>query len=405
MIKSVCISVCGNYGFIGSALGRIDKYNMQSGLYRSSMIGHSKAITFIVSDNINQFVISASLDGTIKFWDFNKGDLKFSLDMKSSITHLSLHNDSRLLGVVTDDMMIRVIDIDTFKTVRVFAGHTNRITDFCFSNDGRWIVSSSLDTTIRTWDLPTGFMIDVFRVLDICTSLSMSASGDFIATTHVNSVGIYLWSNRSQYTHVPLRQLVEEDVKTIILPTTSGVNDEDVQEDTEVDQASYEMLLDQPAIPDNDFISLSNLPKSRWQNLLNLDSIKERNKPMKKEAPKTELPFFLPTVAGAIPTFAPEAQVFEDSRVQNMSLMDVNSRLVVLLNECNLSPSQDYSPVLKHLKSLQPSAIDLEIRTLPQDAQLARFFLDAIEQGIKTRTDFELVLSYLCCFIKVIKTT
>jgi U3 small nucleolar RNA-associated protein 21 len=40
------------------------------------------------------------------------------------------------------------------------------------------------------------------------------------------------------------------------------------------------------------------MPRSRWQTLLNLDTIKARNKP--KEAPKApeRAPFFLPTLPG-----------------------------------------------------------------------------------------------------------
>lgn len=62
-----------------------------------------------------------------------------------------------------------------------------------FSPDGRWIVSTSLDTTIRTWDLPTGHLVDIFRVEDIPTSVTFSPTGDFLATSHVNNVGIFLW--------------------------------------------------------------------------------------------------------------------------------------------------------------------------------------------------------------------
>lgn len=45
-------------------------------------------------------------------------------------------------------------------------------------------------------------------------------------------------------------------------------------------------------------LTLSLLPRSRWQTLLNLDTIKARNKP--KEPPKAPAaaPFFLPTVQG-----------------------------------------------------------------------------------------------------------
>ena len=47
----------------------------------------------------------------------------------------------------------------------------------------------------------------------------------------------------------------------------------------------------------DDMITLSSFPKSRWQTLLNLESIKKRNKPIQPpQAPKLA-PFFLPTIS------------------------------------------------------------------------------------------------------------
>lgn len=35
-VTSVAISSCGNFGLVGSQSGRVDRYNMQSGLHRGS---------------------------------------------------------------------------------------------------------------------------------------------------------------------------------------------------------------------------------------------------------------------------------------------------------------------------------------------------------------------------------
>lgn len=61
-----------------------------------------------------------------------------------------------MLAVACDDFLIRVVDIDTRRIVRIFSGHTNRITDLALSGDSHWLVTSYVDCTIRTWDLPSG---------------------------------------------------------------------------------------------------------------------------------------------------------------------------------------------------------------------------------------------------------
>jgi U3 small nucleolar RNA-associated protein 21 len=55
------------------------------------------------------------------------------------------------------------------------------------------------------------------------------------------------------------------------------------------------------------------MPRSRWQTLLNLETIRQRNKP--KEAPRApeKAPFFLPTVSGLETRFDLSQVTQEDS--------------------------------------------------------------------------------------------
>ena len=62
-----------------------------------------------------------------------------------------------------------------------------------FSPDSRWLITTAMDSIIRTYDIPTGRLIDAFRTASIATSISFSPTGDFLATSHVDSVGVFLW--------------------------------------------------------------------------------------------------------------------------------------------------------------------------------------------------------------------
>ena len=61
------------------------------------------------------------------------------------------------------------------------------------------------------------------------------------------------------------------------------------------------------------------------------------------------------------------------------------------------------------LKSMGPSAIDAEIRSLAPEAggdlQLMKNFLDFVEAQLVTKKDFELVEAYLALFLKVMSLT
>ena len=106
---------------------------------------------------------------------------------------MAFHSDSGLIAVSCDDMAVRVVDIETRRVVREMNGFQGRIMDVAFSPDARWLVVASLDSVIKTFDIPTGRLIDAFRTSSVATSIAFSPSNDFLATAHVDSVGVFLW--------------------------------------------------------------------------------------------------------------------------------------------------------------------------------------------------------------------
>ncbi|CAG8441205.1 6972_t:CDS:10 [Diversispora eburnea] len=411
LVKTSNISACGNFGFIGTSSGTIEIFNMQSGIHRKTFAGdgkHVKAISGLAGDSLNRILISSSLDGTVKIWDFNSAKLLHTINVISPITILKFHTMNDLLAIATDDLGIRVIDVETRKIVREFWGHRNRITDMTFSPDGRWIISSSLDATIRTWDLPTGHLIDVFEVDHIVTSLAFSPKGDFLATTHVDLVGIYLWANRTQFTNVTLRKIIDDDeILSIGLPTTSGV-DSDAEDFSVIDsEMTNKKSFETPEQLTEQMITLSSLPKSKWQNLLNLDTIKKRNKPKEPPKPLEKAPFFLPTLPGVDPKFIPVNNTHEtDKKMQNDKFIkfgdiEMETKFIKILKNNHFKG--EYTEFFNFAKTLNPSAIDFELRSfsLKNDFEDLKYFLDAIESRIKSKKDFELIQAYLNHFLKI----
>lgn len=165
-----------------------------------------------------------SKESYLQFWDFVTGSLIGELDWHpmASVTGLRYSSASDLLAFSCDDLSIRVVDIETRKVVREFWGCVGQINDFTFSADGRWIIAASMDSIIRVWDMPTGHLIDIFRLPNTCTSLSMSPTGEFLATSHANGVGINLWSNRSLFLPVSTQNIDENNVTDMVTPTASG---------------------------------------------------------------------------------------------------------------------------------------------------------------------------------------
>jgi U3 small nucleolar RNA-associated protein 21 len=160
-----------------------------------------------------------------------------------------------------------------------------------------------------------------------CTALAFSGTGEFLATTCEGQVGVNIWNNKSLFTHVPTRHISENEIAQISGPTVSGegghgVIDGAFEDEAEDDQDSAPALsLDQLS---EDMMTLSLVPKSRWQNLLHLDAIKQRNKP--KEPPKQpeKAPFFLPSLEKPTPIAGVEEKKADDSVAERSRIMKMD---------------------------------------------------------------------------------
>ncbi|GAA5862908.1 hypothetical protein JCM8547_003617 [Rhodosporidiobolus lusitaniae] len=414
------VTACGNFGLVGSSAGEVVLYNMQSGIRRKmfkvpnqgAADVRGRHITGIGVDALNRSVVVSTLKGQLHFFDFQSMKLTGTLTMKASVTSILLQRDNGLLAAVCDDLVVRIVDIETKRVVRELSGPRGRILDLAFSPDSRWIIITSQDSVIRTFDVPTGQLVDAFRTPSVATSLSFSSTGDFLATTHVDSVGVYLWANRAQFAEVSLLSFVEEEnVENVALPTVQGLTSdaaltainapnrwEDIQPYTTPDQLAGELL------------TLSLMPRSRWQTLLNLETIKARNKT--KEPPKApeRAPFFLPTLPGVdnrfdfgAPSPAPEpAAVTTESASAKRKLDFAGASVETDFVRRMTGDDQEgtYQSFFEYLKALSPSAVDLEIRSLTTLTHL-NAFSTALHGRLRARRDFEAVQTLLAVFLRI----
>ena len=450
-VSTVAISPCGTFALVGAESGGIDMYNLQSGVHRQRFPSrltpaqarqlkmqqlrqaddvvqlqnegarkfaagtgkHTKAITGLIVDSMNKTVISCSLDGKIKFWDFLTGNLLEQIDWAPMTfpTGCRYHPASSLLAFSCDDLSIRVVDMETKKTIREFWGPEGAINDFCFSNDGRWIIAASKDSVIRVWDLPTSHLIDAIRLEKPCKALAMSVTGDYLAATIQDELGVTLWTNKALFKHVATRQISEKEIGEVSAPTASGEGSQGLLQGAfEEDEADEDDTVVAPTIEQlsSEMTTLSLVPKSRWQTLLHLDLIKERNKP--KEAPKLpeKAPFFLPSTTGrdALTQQAQPGTAEEDTQSRitklekarfeevlssklrsgaatgNCKLLYFNTNVSILtilqtmisLNISNLSPHQaqtsSYAPSLLGMVRTTPTSFFTSFVPSPLDYKL-----------------------------------
>ena len=434
-VSSIAMTACGTFAIVGSTGGAVDMYNLQSGIHRQKFPpklnpaqakqlklrqpqpkkeivngGHHGTVSGLTVDALNQSLVSCSLDGSIRFWDFATGLETHKLSVDSyAPTALQYNATSGLISVACDDLCIRILDIETKKIVRELWGCVGQIYDHCLSHDGRWIVSCAKDSVIRVFDLSTGHLIDAFKTAT-CTSLSFSSTGEYLATADAGSSGINIWNNTTLFRHVSSRQ-IDEDTGMIDLTDSSIFNDTN-------------MLAIGDAIPDDQqpqigeaegieqlsdhLLTLSLVPKSRWQTLLHLDDIRARNKPIEPPKAPEKAPFFLSSAL--IPASQQKSTVAntnadvtsaERSRISRLeqSAEAGASYFSNLLARFAASLDPDASQLLAHMSSLAPSQMDLEIRTLTMSEMVP--FVEALTVRLQQKRDFELVNSFMACFLRM----
>ena len=436
-VTSVAITACGTFALVGSAGGSIDMFNLQSGVHRQRFPpklkagqakqlklgqmsqdqlarlqkGHNDAITGIVVDNMNQSVVSTSLDGQIIFWQFITGQIQHRLKLDGAPVTVRYNPVSGLISIACDDLCIRVVDIETRRIVRELWGCVGQIYDHCFSHDGRWVVTCSMDSVVRVFDLATGHLIDAFKT-DTCTNVAFSSTGEFLATAHAGQIGINVWNNKSLFMHISSRKINEEqeiiDLSNVAefqaSSQLSAMAEED-REENSISQLDGESAMDQL---DGSLLTLSLLPQSRWQTLLNLESIRKRNKPIQPPQKPKAAPFFLgsaltngSTTTELAPTETkPAANVdrLEKSRISRLtSLQPVKSPLSTHLE--TFATTSTATSLITYLLSLSPSAADLDIRSLTM--QEMPIFIRALTVHLLQRRDFELVNTWMAVFLKL----
>lgn len=392
------------------------------------------AVTGLAVDSVNKTLVSVGSDAKLILWNFatHAPHKKSPFALPSPATKLCHVRDSDLAAIAMEDFTIVLFDCATLSIVRRFGvgsdavQHSGPISDLGFSPDGRNLYSSSLDGTVRVWDVPTNTCVDWLGFHTPPTSLTVSPTGEFLATTHADKVGISLWSDRTFYqtvhmdgAHPPTEPARMDDPAPIaetadasedgirnrqaVTAFASAPSDKDNGEDSKLP----------PTAKGDGLITLSGMPPAHWKNLFHLELVKERNKP--KEAPKKppSAPFFLQWRGGeslggdvaakdkgqqeTAPGEAADEEAWDavwsddddgtnaeptgnkrplekpddkstTTKPKRPKITHHRSHLAALLEECYKLPATGdgnrFQAVTNHVATLGPSAIDVSLSTL-----------------------------------------
>ncbi|KAK7374994.1 hypothetical protein VNO80_08438 [Phaseolus coccineus] len=216
----------------------------------SRSCAHDGEVVGVACDSTNALRINAGYQGDIKVWDFKERHLKSRWEIGCSVAKI----------------VIMVITV------------TDRITDLCCSEDGKWLLSSSMDGSLRIWDVILARQIDAIHVDVLYLSQHyLCPQTSMLIKMGVNQAMFSSTSNVDSYAS-------GKEVVSVKLPSISSVErSQDVHSEELVNASQPQDDLDLPT-QDKQIPELALLPKSQWQNLINLDIIKIHGETIRQQS-------------------------------------------------------------------------------------------------------------------------
>jgi WD40 repeat protein len=170
--------------------------------------GHSNWTRSLTFSPDGKILASASDDCTIKFWEIATGREIVTLGPHThSFRGIKFSNDSQRLITGGDDCRIRIYDLpkllaDTANSaiethcIQSLLGHTSWVFSAIYSPDESQIASTSMDGTVRLWDVATGDCLHVLPHEHWTIRTIFSPDGGELIVSGRSS-NIYVWDTRS----------------------------------------------------------------------------------------------------------------------------------------------------------------------------------------------------------------
>ncbi|ORX48583.1 WD40 repeat-like protein [Hesseltinella vesiculosa] len=117
--------------------------------------GHTDSVTAVAFSVEGDYVASAGMDGRIRVWRMDNGELCASVEGPDEVVWINWHPKGNVLLAGANDATIWMWAMPSGKFMNIFNGHSGPVTAGGFTPDGKKIVSVSEDSTMIIWDPKT----------------------------------------------------------------------------------------------------------------------------------------------------------------------------------------------------------------------------------------------------------
>ncbi len=153
-----CLQFEENILATGSYDSTIKLWNIETGEVIRTLRGHTSGLRALQFDD--RLLVSGSLDNTVKIWNWRSGECINTLHHQGGV--ISVHMDGDLLASGSMDRSIKVFNFKT-NISWCLRGHTDWVNHVRLDVASRTLFSASDDLTVKLWDIDTQTCIKTFE--------------------------------------------------------------------------------------------------------------------------------------------------------------------------------------------------------------------------------------------------
>lgn len=192
-VKSVAVSKDGSHALTASFDYSIILWDLTDEAARAELAGHDAAVNAVAFLPGDRQAVSASDDGTVALWDLDEGEMLHRFEGHGGkVVAIAVSPDGRIAASAGWDRTVRLWNLEDRTAIAALSWRDN-LNAVRFSADGEAVIAGDADGELAVWRVADGTRLAAIGGHDFAiTDLDQHAADGTIATSSIDET-VRLW--------------------------------------------------------------------------------------------------------------------------------------------------------------------------------------------------------------------